>query len=99
MATKKTTTKKTPVKKKAAVTRKATPKRKSAGKRAALRSHIGLQAEETAFMTFRITKQTVYWLVLGAVVIVFTLWLARLQSEIQTIYDQIDANTVEMSQL
>ena len=98
MATKKTTTKKAAVKKaapKRPAAKKTTKKSSSAG----LRTHVALRAEETDFMTFRITRQTLYWLVLGAVVILFTIWLMRLQSDIQSLYDQIDANTAEMSEL
>lgn len=94
MATKKSSTKKSPVKKSAP---RKTAAKKSSGKRLSLRSHIGLRDEETEFMTFRITKQTLYWLVLGAVVILFTLWLSKLQSDIQTLYDQIDASSIESS--
>lgn len=98
MATKKKpTTTKAPAKKKPTTARKASAKK--ASKRSLLRTHIGLQPEETEFMTFRITKQTLYWLVLGVVVIMFTLWLTRLQSDIQDLYDQIDATTAEMTTL
>jgi len=45
-------------------------------------------------MTFQLTKETVYWLVLGAVVILFTIWLMRLQMDIQTLYDDIDATNL-----
>jgi hypothetical protein len=48
-------------------------------------------------MTFRVTKQTVYWLVLGAVVILFSTWILRLQADIQSIYDSIDAAQAEES--
>jgi hypothetical protein len=98
MATKKPTTKKAAVKKtapKRPAAKKTTKKSSSKG----LRAHIALQPEETDFMTFRITRQTLYWLVLGAVVIMFTLWLMQLQADIQTLYDQIDANSTEMSGL
>jgi hypothetical protein len=101
MATKKKpTTTKAPAKKKPTTARKAAVKRTpKSSKRSLLRTHIGLQPEETEFMTFRITKQTLYWLVLGVVVIMFTLWLTRLQSDIQDLYDQIDATTVENTTL
>lgn len=99
MATKKTTTKKAAVKKTAvkrpAAKKKTVKKSTSAG----LRSHIALRREETDFMTFRVTRQTLYWLVLGAVVILFTMWLMRLQSDIQSLYDQIDANTAQMTEM
>ena len=97
MATKKkSTTTKAPAKKSAPKTRKAAPKKRQS-RRSLLRSHVGLQAEQTEFMTFRITKQTLYWLVLGAVVILFTVWLTQLQADIQSLYDQIDANNTESS--
>jgi hypothetical protein len=92
---KKTTTTKTTVKKKAAPRKSAA--KKSSVKRVPLAAQIGLRREETDFMTFRITRQTLYWLVLGAVVILFTVWLMKLQMDIQTLYDQIDANTAELS--
>jgi hypothetical protein len=97
MATKKSSTKKAPTTKKPAA-RKAAAKKNTANP-LSLRSQVGLRSEDTEFMTFRITKQTLYWLVLGAVVILFTLWLSKLQSDIQTLYDQIDATSIETSLL
>lgn len=47
---------------------------------------------DVPFFTFQLTKQTLYWLVLGAVVVAFTLWILKLQSDIQEIYNTIDAN-------
>lgn len=91
----KTTTTKAPTKRKAAP-RKAAAK-KTTRKSVPLTSQIGLRKEETDFMTFRITRQTLYWIVLGAVVILFTMWLMKLQADVQSLYDQIDANTVELS--
>lgn len=102
MATKKTTAKKSPVKKASAPRKSAakkSTKRRSVASRVSLRNHIGLQPEESSFFTFRITKQTLYWLVLGAVVIMFTLWLTKLQSDIQDLYDQVDASAAETSVL
>lgn len=88
MATKKSTTKKAPAKKKSTVT-----SRKSKATSASFANGaIGLRPEQEQFMTFRITKQTVYWLVIGAVVILFTIWLMRLQADIQSLYDEVDAN-------
>lgn len=87
MATKKTTTKKAPAKK------KSTAKRASAKASASPLSAVRLQPETKPFMTFQLTKETVYWLVLGAVVILFTIWLMRLQMNIQALYDEIDTST------
>lgn len=84
MVTKKTTSKKAP-------TKKATSVRvKKSAKPAGIRAHIGLQPEEQEFMTFRLTKQTVYWLILGVVVVLFAGWTMMLQADIQSLYDQID---------
>lgn len=103
MATKKTTTtKKTPVKKQTTARKSATKKataKKTSVRSGLLSSSIGLRPEESAFMTFRITRQTLYWLVLGVVVILFTTWLMKLQMDIQSLYDQIDTTTAETSAL
>ena len=104
MATKKTTTSKAAVKKPAAKKPTTKPRKVAAKKRPAknqslLKTHVGLRREETEFMTFRITRQTLYWLVLGAIVILFTWWLTQLQADIQNLYDQIDANTAEAATL
>lgn len=103
MATKKTTTKKAPATKKPSTARKSTTRKSGSAKAKAplrkLAAQIRLQPEESAFLTFRITRQTLYWLLLGVVVLIFTFWLTRLQSDIQDLYDQIDASTAEMSTL
>lgn len=92
MAIKKTTTKKTAPKKKPAV--KAVKNKKPTAK-TGVRKHVGLAREEESFMTFRINRQTVYWMVLGAVVILFTMWILKLQMDIQALYDQIEVNTAQ----
>lgn len=80
MATKKTTTTK---RKRTVKTTKKAPEMKS----------FRVAKESTPFLTFRLTKQTIYWLILSAVVVAFTLWLLKLQSDIQDIYNNIDANS------
>ena len=52
---------------------------------------------ETPFLTLRFTKQTVYWLVICAMAIVFTAWILKLQSDIEGIYDSIDSNTTSLN--
>jgi len=102
MATKKTTTKKAPVKKASApkkrTAKKSPVKKSSSSSLLSLRNQIRLEKEDSAFMTFRVTRQTLYWLVLGAVVIMFTLWLTKLQSDIQDLYDQVDASTMQITE-
>ena len=104
MATKKSTTTKATVtkpavKKPTTKARKTAVKKRPAKKQSLLKTHVGLRQEETEFMTFRITRQTLYWIVLGAIVILFTWWLTQLQADIQNLYDQIDANTAEAATL
>ena len=83
-------TKKTPTKK---ATTKRAPAKKSAAKRQS--AAIALTPESGDFMTFRLTRQTVYWLVLGTVVVLFSIWILRLQSEVQSIYDKIEATQAD----
>jgi hypothetical protein len=89
MAIKKTTSKKAPTKKKSTVKRASAKTRSTA-----VLGPIRIQPETQEFMTFRLTKETVYWLVLGAVVILFTIWLMRLQMDIQALYDDVDASNL-----
>lgn len=92
------TTKKKPASKaKATKVRSAAPRKKS-NKKQPVRS-FRVAKPESPFFTFSITKQTVYWLVLSAVVLVFGLWLIKLQSDIQGIYDSIDATNAEQIEI
>lgn len=73
--------------------RSSTPRKKSS-KKQEIRS-FRVAKPDTPFLTFSITRQTLYWLVLAGVVLVFGLWLIKLQSDIQAIYDSIDATNAE----
>lgn len=44
------------------------------------------------FLVFRITHQTVYWLILGALILALGIWTVILSLRVQTLYDQIDKN-------
>ncbi len=82
MVTKKTTTPK----------RKRTVKTTKRAKASEAKS-FRVAPEDVPFFTFKLTRQTLYWLVLSVVVIAFTLWILKLQSDIQDIYNSIDANS------
>lgn len=43
------------------------------------------------FMTFRINRQTIYWMILGTMVIALAAWVLTISIRVQSIYDQIDA--------
>lgn len=48
-------------------------------------------------MSFKVTVQTIYWVILGASVIGLALWVLTLHNRIQSIYDEIDkAQVVQM---
>lgn len=91
MATKKTTTKKAPAKKKPVT--KTTAKKVSKSTKSNSSRVLAIKPEQEDFMTFRVNRETVYWAVLGAVVILFTMWIMQLQADIQSLYDDIDANS------
>ena len=43
------------------------------------------------FFTFRITHQTIYWLILAVIVVSLAAWVLSISIRVQKIYDQIDA--------
>ncbi len=100
MATKKTTTKSrtaSATKKKAAPARSRAPKAASTSTRVRTKKAANVQSfrlakQTTPFMTTSTSRETVYWLILGIVVIAFTAWIMKLQSDIQAIYDSIDTS-------
>lgn len=84
----------------AKTTKNATTKRRAGSKAVSPRKpkntkskSFRVSKEKSPFMTFRITNQTLYWLVLGVVVIAFTAWIMKLQYDIQAIYDNIDSTS------
>jgi cell wall-associated NlpC family hydrolase len=78
-----TTKKKAPVKR--TTTRKST---KKAGSPKSFR----LSRADQPFMSFRATEQTVYWLIISMAVLALGAWVMYLHTEIQNIYDTIEAN-------
>jgi len=96
---KKTTTSKSVPKKttaRAAVAKKAPVKKTAAKKPAAKRASTKKQAEmrsfrvakdQQEFSTFRVTRQTVYWIILVAFIIFAQLWILKLQIEVATLID------------
>ncbi|MNH50130.1 hypothetical protein D3C73_17370 [compost metagenome] len=51
------------------------------------------------FFTFKITRQTVYWLILSVIVIGLAAWVLQLNARIQSIYDQIEQNSINIEAL
>ncbi len=95
MATaKKTTVKKTAPAKKTTVTKKTvaakkTVKKKSSAQKASTKKAPQVKSfrrskNEPSFTTFKITRQTVYWLILIMFIIFMQLWILSLQIEVST---------------
>lgn len=100
--TKKTTTKKPAVrsatKPRSTVKPKKTPVKKTTTKKSAtneMRSfHVA--KDQTPFTTFRVTRQTVYWVILVAFIIFAQLWIISLQVEVASLLDAQQAQLLDM---
>ncbi len=87
--TKKTTSKPAASKKAKPVARKSPAKKTSARKKAAtpeIRS-FRVAKDNPPFTTFRITRQTFYWVVLVSFIVFVQLWIISLQVEIAGLLD------------
>lgn len=86
-----------------AVSKKATPTKKSvkkpAHKKAA--SHkakhrplvsFRIDNETTPFLTFRLTRQSLYWFIFSVAILGLGIWVLLLNIKIVQIYDQIQMN-------
>lgn len=54
-----------------------------------------LEKQREPFMQTSPTIQSLYWLILGIVVVAFAVWIYTLQAQVQDIYDQIDRVNAE----
>jgi len=90
------TSKKTTVKKKTLV-KKAPAKRATTNKKAAAKTtpkvrSFHVSPDIPAFSTFKITRQTVYWVIIVSFIIFMQLWILALQMETSTyIENQLSA--------
>lgn len=97
-ATSKTTARKAAAPKKPAA-KSASVKKQSATTKASKSSAKQMQSfrvspEPTPFTTFKITRQTVYWVVLVAFIIFIQLWIIKLQVEVAAVIDEQQASTL-----
>lgn len=51
--------------------------------------------EEPPFFQFRITQQSVYWLILCLLVLGLGVWVVTLSVKVQSLYDQIETSSVQ----
>lgn len=95
-AVKKPAARKAPVVKKAvakAPVTKKTAARKSANSAASMQS-FRVYREPAPFTTFKITRQTVYWILLVSFIIFVQLWIIKLQIEVANLVDQQQNNSL-----
>ncbi len=50
---------------------------------------------QSPFFTIAITRQTVYWLIIAMSVLALGTWTLKLQSDVNALYDSIDAAAAE----
>lgn len=90
MVEKKTSTKKVAAKK---VTPSKTVAKKTSRKSAAAKSapmqSFRVYRQSTPFTTFRLTRQTAYWIVLLAFIVITQLWILKIQMDIATLTNAI----------
>ena len=84
--------KKPAVRRAPAKSRSATSVKRVSTAPASVRSFRPAKPDEP-FFTFRITHQTVYWLILAVIVVSLAAWVLSISIKVQNIYDQIDATT------
>lgn len=86
---KKPATKKAPARSTSKTTVKRVAKPAAAAKSEEMRSFAPARSTEP-FFTFRISHQTLYWLLLAIVVLALGVWVVNINDKVQRIYDQID---------
>ena len=91
---------KTKAKAATATSKPKTVQKKAPAKKPTVVKHVSKEraASEQSFFEFKITQQTLYWMVLGLVSIIFAIWIVSLDSRIQKLYDEIDASTYSIDQ-
>lgn len=98
--TKKAATKTTKNKTKKAPSRPAvkTTVRRASQSNAQVKSFTRVNETEP-FFTFRITHQTLYWLILSLIVLALGMWVININDKVQRIYDEIDRTSAEEQSL
>lgn len=90
----------TTTKKRATTSRKTTTTRKKQPKKTWMqRAFTDETAASQPFMQTKITNQTLYWLIFGAISIAFALWILTLDAKIREIYDYIDTSTYSVDEM
>ena len=92
MVAKKTNVKKPLAKKiatKKLVAKKPVARKRSVSKKAAEMQSFRLYRDEVPFTTVRVTRQTIYWIILLAFIISTQLWILKIQIDIAVLTDVV----------
>jgi hypothetical protein len=54
-----------------------------------------ISKESPPFFSVAITRQTLYWGIIGATVLWLGLWTLKIQNDVNNLYDSIDASVIE----
>lgn len=95
--TSKSTAKKSPAKTVKKSTARKSPRAKTS--KATQQKSFRVQQENEQFMTFKLTRQTIYWLILGVIVLAQGIWTININQQVQQIYDEIDQSNLQQQQL
>lgn len=63
--------------------------RKHSSKKSMKMESFKVAKDVPPFRTFKFTKQTLYWTILMAVIVVFQLWILKLQMDIAAVTDAL----------
>jgi hypothetical protein len=76
---------------------KTTTKKRSNAKSKTVRMRtLRPSPEEFPFFTYRLTQQTVYWLILSLLILALGIWVVTLSVKVQSLYDKVDKASSEM---
>ena len=81
-------TKNAPIKSASKRTKKSS---KASAKKTAQIQSFRVAKDDQPFVTFKITRQTVYWIILLGVIAISQLWIIKLQLDISTLTEAITA--------
>lgn len=89
-AAKRTVAKKAPAKRATVVRAKKAPKSKLDIKSAGNYKSFKPSNNSNQFFKVRITDQTIYWAILGFIVLALGVWVITINDKVQYMYDQVD---------
>lgn len=71
------------------VAKKPIARKRSVSKKAAEMQSFRLYRDEVPFTTVRVTRQTIYWIILLAFIILTQLWILKIQIDIAVLTDVV----------